>query len=228
MPVTIGLVLYRCFWRVLMSILCVVVHVLCVYVSKLSGFFGTRSGSFWWRHVGNPGVYFSKIRSCKPVCAPASPAAHLCSTARIWRDINPASFCSCKLLWRSDECVLLPFFNTQRKFCSYELLCRSIESNFLPYPNLERNRFSVMKHKIRGVRAKEYVYYVNKLRHNVGLETWIWLQIVTSQRPHTRNKWPPYATEWNPHTKILYITNETHHILHYWDLSILRLRSDVQ
>jgi len=139
MLLTIGLVLYLCFWRVLMSILCVVVHVLCVYVSKLlSGFFGTRSGSFWWRHVGNPGVYFSKIRSWKPGCAPASPAAHLCSTALIRWDINAASFCSCKLLWRSDECVLLPFFNTQRKFCSNELLCCSIEFNFLPYPDLER------------------------------------------------------------------------------------------
>jgi len=33
-------------------------------------------------------VYFTKIRSCKPGCAPASPAAHLqSSTARIWRDL---------------------------------------------------------------------------------------------------------------------------------------------
>ena len=44
----------------------------------------------------------------------------------------------------------------------------------------------------------EYAYYVNKLRQNVGLETWTWCQIVTSQRLHTTNKWPPYATEWNP------------------------------
>jgi len=42
------------------------------------------------------------------------PAAHLlCSTARIRRDINAASFCRCKLLWRNDECVgvVLPCFN---------------------------------------------------------------------------------------------------------------------
>ena len=46
--------------------------------------------------------------------APASPAAHfLCSTACIRQDISTASFCSCKLLWRSDECVLLPCFNAQ-------------------------------------------------------------------------------------------------------------------
>jgi len=32
---------YRCFWRVLMSVLCLVMHVLCVYASKLlSGFLG--------------------------------------------------------------------------------------------------------------------------------------------------------------------------------------------
>ena len=59
-------------------------------------------------------VYFSKIRSCKPGWAPASPAAHLqSSTARIWRDLSAAWFCSCKLLWRSDECVSLPCFNAQ-------------------------------------------------------------------------------------------------------------------
>jgi len=48
------------------------------------------------------------------------------------------SFCGCKLLWRGDECVLLPFFNTQPNFCSYELLCRRIEFICLQYPNLER------------------------------------------------------------------------------------------
>jgi len=40
------------------------------------------------------------------------PVAHfLCSTARIRRDISAASLYSCKLLGRSDECVLLPCFN---------------------------------------------------------------------------------------------------------------------
>jgi len=66
--------------------------------------------------------------------------------------------------------------------------------------------YSVQWHKIRGVRLRveEYAYYVNKLRQNVGLDTWIWRQIVTSQRPHTANKWPPYAREWNPpHEKFM-------------------------
>jgi len=50
----------------------------------------------------------------EPGCAPASPAAHLlCSTARIRPDISAASFCSCKLLWRNDECALLRCFNAQ-------------------------------------------------------------------------------------------------------------------
>ena len=40
------------------------------------------------------------------------PATHfLCSTTRIRQDISAASFRSCKLLGRSDECVLLPCFN---------------------------------------------------------------------------------------------------------------------
>ena len=58
--------------------------------------------------------------------------------------------------------------------------------------------YSVQWHKKRGVRVEEYAYDVNKLRQNVSLETWICHQIVTSQRPHNTNKWPPYATEWNP------------------------------
>jgi len=59
-------------------------------------------------------VQFSKIKSCKPMYAQASPAAHfLCSTARIRQDISAAAICSCKLLWRIDEYVLLPFFNAQ-------------------------------------------------------------------------------------------------------------------
>jgi len=28
-------------------------------------------------------------------------------------DVRAASFCSCKLLWRVDECILLPWFNAQ-------------------------------------------------------------------------------------------------------------------
>jgi len=69
-----------------------------------------------------------------------------------------------------------------------------------------------MTHKIRVVRIEEYAYYVNKLRQNVGLETWIWRQIVTLQRPQTINKWPPYATEWNPPMKIFCVR--------HWVLSI--------
>ena len=55
-----------------------------------------------------------------------------------------------------------------------------------------------MTHKIWGVHVEEYAYYVNKLRQNVGLETWKWRQIVTSQTAHTKCKWPPYDPEPNP------------------------------
>ena len=59
-------------------------------------------------------VEISMIRSCKPGCEPASSAAHfLYSTARIRQVINAAWFCSCKLLRRSDECVLLPCLNAR-------------------------------------------------------------------------------------------------------------------
>jgi len=52
--------------------------------------------------------------------------------------------------------------------------------------------------KIRGVRVEEYAYYVNKLPQNVGLETWIWRQIVTPQRAYTKYKSPPYFIERTP------------------------------
>ena len=48
------------------------------------------------------------------VCAIYSPAElFVYSTARIRQDISTASFCSCNMLWRIDECVLLPYFNKQ-------------------------------------------------------------------------------------------------------------------
>ena len=59
-----------------------------------------------------------------------------------------------------------------------------------------------MTHKTRGVDVEKYAYYVNKLRQNVGLETWMCCQIVTSQTAHTKNKWPPYAAEWTTPMKI--------------------------
>ena len=59
-----------------------------------------------------------------------------------------------------------------------------------------------MTHKLRGVRVEEYTYYVNILRQNVSLETWIWRQIVTLQAANTKYKWPPYATDRNPPIKI--------------------------
>jgi len=90
-------------------------------------------------------------------------------------------------------------------YCSFELLCRSVEFMFLQYPNLDRWLFiiSAMAHKIR-VRVEEYAYYVNRLRQNIGLKTWIWRRIVTSQTAHTKYEWPPYATERNsPHGSFL-------------------------
>jgi len=46
--------------------------------------------------------------------------------------------------------------------------------------------------------VEEYAYYVNKLRQIVSLETLILRKIVTSETAHTKYKWSPYATEWNP------------------------------
>ena len=58
--------------------------------------------------------------------------------------------------------------------------------------------------------VEEYAYYVNKLRQNIGMEKWIWRQIVTSQTAHTKYKWLPYATEWNPSMKIFCVRHCVH------------------
>jgi len=55
-------------------------------------------------------VKFSKIRSCKVqtgVCVRQPSSTLSVLTALIRRDISPAWFRSCKLLWHSDEFVLL-------------------------------------------------------------------------------------------------------------------------
>jgi len=98
-----------------------------------------------------------------------------------------------------------PVLTRSLYFCSYELLRRSVEFILYILTWGADSLYSVQWHKIRGVRVEEYAYYVNKLRQNVDLETWIWRQIVTSQRVHTTKKWPPYATEWTPHTKIFFV-----------------------
>ena len=59
-----------------------------------------------------------------------------------------------------------------------------------------------MTQKLRVLDVENYAYYVNKCRQNVGLETWLWRQIVMSQTAHAKYKWPPYATEWTPPMEI--------------------------
>jgi len=116
----------------------------------------------------------SKIWSCKPGCAPASPAAHLCSTAYIRRDISTAWFCNCKLHWRS-QCVILSSFNAQPHIFAVMNCCvvalSAFSSDILTWS--ADSLFSVQWHKIRGVRVEKYAQCVNKLRQNVCLETWI-------------------------------------------------------
>jgi len=74
-----------------------------------------------------------------------------------------------------------------------------------------------MTRKINRVHVEESAYCVKKLRQNVGLETWIWRQNVTSQTAHTKYKWPPYATEWNPtHENFLRTTLEQNILQRRW------------
>jgi len=105
MLLKIGLVLYQCFRRVLMS----TVFGLCMLHVY-------RPQNCYLAFLGRSLAFLVKT-GWQPCCvAPASPAAHLCLTARIRWDISAASFCSCKFLWRSDECVLLPFSTHNQNF----------------------------------------------------------------------------------------------------------------
>jgi len=58
-------------------------------------------------------VQFSKILQTGVCASQSSCTLSMCSTARIQGDVSAASFCGCKLLWRNDECVLLPCSNVQ-------------------------------------------------------------------------------------------------------------------
>ena len=117
--------------------------------------------------------------------------------------ISASSFCSCKLLWHVDDGVLLPCFNAQPDIVAVMNCCvlglSLFSSDSLAW---SADIFSAMTHKIREVDVEKYAYYVNKLRQNVGLEKWLWRQIVTSQTEHTKYKWLPHATEWTPPKKI--------------------------
>ena len=109
--------------------------------------------------------------------ASASPAAlFLCSTARIRQDISATSFSSCKLLWRIDECVLLPCFNVQPDIFAV-MNCYIIALGVFYSDSLTWNTdslyslFSAKTHKIRRVDVEKYVYYyVNKLRHDYDVK----------------------------------------------------------
>jgi len=53
--------------------------------------------------------------------------------------------------------------------------------------------------------------FINNLRQNIGLETWKWHQIVTSQTAQTKYKRPPYDPQPNPPWKLsAYATGQQH------------------
>ena len=74
-----GIVLYRCFWRVLTSVLCMVMHILCINTLKL------LSGFFWDK------VWFFLVKTGWQPCVQCSTLYYCRSTAKrvlFWRKIN--------------------------------------------------------------------------------------------------------------------------------------------
>ena len=97
-------------------------------------------------------------------------------------------------------CVLHPCFNAQPDNFAVMNCCvvtlSLFSSDILTWS--PDSLFSAMKPIIRRVHVDQYCVLCQTLRQNVALETWIWRQIVTSLKAHTKDKWPPYATEWTP------------------------------
>ena len=109
----------------------------------------------------------------------------------IWQDINATSFCSCKLPWRNDECILLPCFHAQPDILQ---LWTAVSSHWVYFPPISQLGVLIVYIQCNytwdwGMHVVEYAYYVSKLRQNVGLETWIWRQIVTPQTMRNKYKW---------------------------------------
>ena len=71
-------------------------------------------------------------------------------------------------------------------------------------------------------RCKNICTICQQTSPKVGLETWLWRQIVTSETAHTKYKWPPYAIEWIPPMKIFcirhwrYVSVLSNIIPRYW------------
>ena len=102
-------------------------------------------------------------------------------------DISAASSCSGKLLWRIDERVFLSNFNVQPDIfavmnCCILALGVYYTDSLTWSANSLYSLFSAMTHRIRRVDVEKYAYYVNTLRRNVGLEIWLWRQLVTSKQ----------------------------------------------
>ena len=92
-----------------------------------------------------------------------------------------------------------------RSLIFLQLWTTVFECMFLQYPNLGCwwFIFSAVTYKVRRVGVEKYLYNVNKLRQNVGLETRIWRQIVTSQTAHRKYKWPQICHWMKPHENFL-------------------------
>ena len=174
-------------------ILCVVVHVLCVYASKLlSGFFGTSSGFFWWRQVGKPVVKFSKIRSCKgDVSQPVQPHTY----ARLLVFDETLAQPHFEVVNCSDAVMSVFYspFSTRSQNFAVMNTCVAALSVF-PSDILSWSADILCFIKNRGGTCKRICI----LCQQISPKCWFGnkRQTVTSQSHHTRNKWPPYATEW--------------------------------
>jgi len=121
--------------------------------------------------------------------------------ARIWQNISAASFFRCKLIWGINEFVVLPYFNAPPDIFVVTNCC-IVVLGVVSYDSISWSLIVYIQcndtqNKDSGC-IEKCACFVKKLRLNIGLETGQWRQIVMSQRPHTKYKWLPHATEWKP------------------------------
>ena len=139
------------------------------------------------------------------------------------RALAQPHFCSCKLLWRSGECVYSPCFNVHPDIFAVMNCCvvaLGLFSSDIPTWSADIY-FQCNDTWSKGSACKT----VCILRQQTSPKRWFgnmtmtWRQIVTSQTVHTKYKCPQHATEWKPSMKTFCVR----HCIPGWD----QARSDI-
>ena len=158
------------------------------------------------------------------------------STACFRQDISAALFCSCKLLWRCDDCVLLHCFNAHLDIfavmnCCVEALS-VFSSDMLTWS--ADSLYSVQWHKLREVRVDEHSYYVINFakmlvwKHEYDVKLWRHKQLTPNENDRICHwmkplpwKFSAYATVGSGIVFVLMVYSKQWPIIIFFDAAFL-------